>query len=294
MSNFSHDRRFIVTVADDFGKTPSVNAAVAEAHDRGILTSASLMAAGGAFDDAVKTLQERKALSVGIHVTLCDGRAVSTPSAIPGLAAADGFFERNPVKAWLRYSGRRLRPQIEREVKAQFNRLEEAGIHPTHIDGHHHLQMHPAIFDILCREAETRGIRWIRMPKEPLSAMLRMRSSQRGTMPFLEWAVFGLLRAFHKKKAGRIGLYSPGHVFGLSRTGSIDEGYLLRVLERVSGPVDEFFAHPDVSNEEGRRDLGAFTSQAVRERIASLGLTVAGYRELAGTQATFSSLWEKL
>jgi hopanoid biosynthesis associated protein HpnK len=293
MSVFSHGRRFIVTVADDFGKTASVNAAVAEAHDRGILTSASLMAGGGAFDDAVRTLQQRKALSVGIHVTLCDGRAVSSPSAIPGLAAADGFFEKNPARAWLRYSARRLRPQIEREVRAQFDRLEKAGIHPTHIDGHHHLQMHPVIFDILCREAEARGVCWIRMPREPLSAMFLMRSSQRGAMPLLEWAVFGLLGALHKKKAGRLGVYSPEHVFGLSKTGSVDEGYLLRVVEQVSGPVDEVFAHPDASNEEGRRELGAFTSSAVRERVASLGITLAGYRELTGTQSTFSSIWEK-
>jgi hopanoid biosynthesis associated protein HpnK len=291
MSVFSSGRKCIVTVADDFGKTASVNAAVAEAHDRGILTSASLMASGSAFDDAVKIARQRKTLSVGIHVTLCDGRAISSPSSIPGLTGADGFLERNPAKAWLRV--RSLRRQIEVEIKAQFDRIEEAGIRPTHIDGHHHLQMHPVIFDILCREAAARGIRWIRMPIEPLAAVLRMRSSGRGTIPFLEWAVFGTLGAFHRKKAARAGVYSPGLVFGLSRSGAFDEGYLLYVLERVRGPVDEVFAHPDFSNEEGRMELGAFTSRVVGEKIDSLGLAVAGYREVAGTSAS-GLLWEKL
>jgi predicted glycoside hydrolase/deacetylase ChbG (UPF0249 family) len=77
MMGSSHERRFFVTVADDFGRTLSVNAAVAEAHDNGILSSASLMAGGEAFDDAVRISDARKTLSVGIHVTLCDGRAVS-------------------------------------------------------------------------------------------------------------------------------------------------------------------------------------------------------------------------
>ncbi|MDA8433077.1 MAG: ChbG/HpnK family deacetylase [Nitrospiraceae bacterium] len=203
MSAFS---RFFVTVADDFGKSPSVNAAVAAAHDRGVLTSASLMAGGEAFDDAVRIANVRRELSVGIHITLCDGEAVLGPSRIAGLVGEDGCFAKNPAEAWLRCSLGALRPQITSEVKAQFDRLADAGIHPTHIDAHHHLQMHPVIFDILCREASERGIGWIRIPGEPLPALFDMRSLRRGVMPFLEWAVFGLLGGRHKRAAERQGL----------------------------------------------------------------------------------------
>jgi hopanoid biosynthesis associated protein HpnK len=294
MMGSSHERRFFVTVADDFGRTLSVNAAVAEAHDNGILSSASLMAGGEAFDDAVRISDARKTLSVGIHVTLCDGRAVSESSRIPGLVGDDGFLEKNPVRVWLRCSLRRLRPQIEEEVKAQFERLEEAGIHPTHVDAHHHLHMHPVVFDIICREAEGRGIGWIRIPGEPVSALFSGRALRRGVMPFLEWAVFGLIGRQYKRKADRQAVYSAKRVFGLSRTGSVDEEYILQVLDRVRGPVDEMFAHPDMSTESGRAELGALTSPAVRRRAASYGITVAGYGELKGARAACNSLWEKL
>ncbi|MGD0281288.1 MAG: ChbG/HpnK family deacetylase [Dissulfurispiraceae bacterium] len=82
----------LAVVADDMGKSASVNRAIAEAHDKGFLTAASIMAGGEAFDDAVQTVLERSRLSAGLHVTLCvyetrpsstdrgrSGRAVRAP-----------------------------------------------------------------------------------------------------------------------------------------------------------------------------------------------------------------------
>jgi hopanoid biosynthesis associated protein HpnK len=293
MSVSSHDARFLVTVADDFGKSVSVNTAIMEAHDRGILTSASLMAGGEEFDEAIKIARDRRSLSVGIHITLCDGKPVLARSEIPGLVTGDGYFEKNPAKAWIRYSSSGLRPQIEREVRAQFDRMEDSGISPDHVDAHHHLQMHPAVFDILCRVAAERGVRWIRVPGEPLSALFGKHFLRRGVLSLLEWAVFGLLGGDHKQKAERQGLYAARRVFGLSGTGFADEEYTLRVLSQVRGPVDEMFAHPDLSTEPGRREARALCAPAVRQMASSLGITLAGYGELKGAGATFSSLWEK-
>lgn len=87
-------RNRIVVVADDMGESSSLNSAIAEAHKRGILTSASLMAGGQAFEEAVMIAVECSNLSVGLHVTLCDGRAVLPPSQIPDLVDHDGNFEK--------------------------------------------------------------------------------------------------------------------------------------------------------------------------------------------------------
>ncbi len=294
MTGLSPNRRFLVIAADDFGRSPAVNHAVAEAHDNGILTSASLMAGGDAFDDALVIAGERKNLSVGLHVTLCDGRAVSPSSLIPDLADGDGNFEKDPVKAWLKYSARSLRSQIETEVKAQFERLEKAGISISHVDGHHHLHMHPVLFRIICREAARRGVGWIRIPREPLKVVIGMRSPLRGAMPFLEWAVFGPLGVYHAREACRCGVRVPDHVYGLSRTGSVDEEYLLGILKTAAGPVDEIFTHPDISTESGRIELRALMSLTVRDRLASLGMTSAGYGELSGAVPVLHCAEEKI
>jgi hopanoid biosynthesis associated protein HpnK len=274
--------RYLITVADDFGISPSVNRAVADACDRGILTAASIMAGGDAFDEAVQIAIERPNLSVGLHTTLCDGRAVLPHSCIPGLTDLEGFFENSPAKAWLRYTRPGLRLQIEMEIDAQFRHLENAGIHPSHVDCHHHLHMHPFVLEALCRQASRRGIRWVRMPCESLFVVLRTRSPFRGVMPFLEWAAFGALGPCNMRIIRRNRMSVAGHVYGLSRTGGIDEQYLLDILDRAAAPNTEIFFHPDAGTEAGRRELAALTAPAVRHRLAALDISLTGYGVLSG------------
>jgi hopanoid biosynthesis associated protein HpnK len=281
--------RYLVTVADDFGASPSINRAVAEAFDRGLLRAASLMAGGPSFDGAIEAARKRKALSVGLHLTLCDGRAVLPNGEIPDIADADGNFEKNPARAWIKYRGARILKQVDSEIAAQFDRLEKSGVRPTHVDGHHHLHMHPAIFKMVCRHAAKRGVRWIRVPNEPLSAVLSMRAASRGAMPFIEWVVFGVLGVLNARTARIYGLNVPDKVFGLSRTGQVDEGYLMRVLDRA-GDCVEVFAHPDTGTDAGKGELAALTSQAVKKRLTSLGIVLAGYRELSRGAGAFTAL----
>jgi len=57
-------RRLIIN-ADDFGLTAGVNRAIVEAHERGVVSSATLMANGSAFDDAVALARSQPRLGVG-------------------------------------------------------------------------------------------------------------------------------------------------------------------------------------------------------------------------------------
>ncbi|HXX54140.1 MAG TPA: ChbG/HpnK family deacetylase, partial [Thermodesulfovibrionales bacterium] len=155
-------KRFLVVVADDLGRSSGINRAIAEAHDRGIVTAASMMVGGEAFQEAVQIALDRPQLAVGLHVTLCDGRAVLPPSSIPCLADAEGHLEKTPAKAWVKYTRPALLSQIEREVEAQFDHLSAAGIRPSHVDCHHHLHMHPFLFEVICRQALKREVGWIR------------------------------------------------------------------------------------------------------------------------------------
>ena len=71
-------RRLIIN-ADDFGLTSGVNRAIIEAHQRGVVTSTTLMANSAAFADAAQLAHINPKLSVGCHVVLVDGLAVSPP-----------------------------------------------------------------------------------------------------------------------------------------------------------------------------------------------------------------------
>src|ERR1700728_4968394 len=76
--------RLIIT-ADDFGLSEPVNAAIEEAHRRGILTATSLMVGAAAVADAVARARRLPNLRVGLHVVLTDGRPVSPRADVPGL-----------------------------------------------------------------------------------------------------------------------------------------------------------------------------------------------------------------
>jgi hopanoid biosynthesis associated protein HpnK len=273
-------KKYAIIVADDFGKSSSVNLAIAEAHDRGILTAASLMAGGAAFEEAVEIARKRRGLSVGLHVTLCDGKAVLPSTEVPGLVDFRGRFEKSPSRAWMKYYRAGLLGQLDREIGAQFDRLEKAGVRPTHIDSHHHLHMHPAIFELLCGHALQRGVRWVRIPREPLSHVLRFSSPGRGAMPFVEWAVFAVLGKMHEKKAREHGLGFVDAVYGLARTGRCDERYLLHIFGHMRGSL-EIFTHPDTAIATGQRELQALTSPVARAALAAGGTILTGYRELS-------------
>ena len=79
--------RKLIVNADDFGLTAGVNRAIVEAHRGGVVSSATLMANGAAFDDAVTAARSVPNLSVGCHVVLVDGTPVSPPGSLDTLLA---------------------------------------------------------------------------------------------------------------------------------------------------------------------------------------------------------------
>ena len=121
-------RRVIVN-ADDFGQSTGVNRGIIEAHEHGIVTSASLMVTGDAYDEAVALAHENPRLGVGLHLTLICGRACLASQEIPGLATDQGLFPDNPVDAGVKYFFKQsLRPQLEREIAAQIRKFETTGL----------------------------------------------------------------------------------------------------------------------------------------------------------------------
>jgi predicted glycoside hydrolase/deacetylase ChbG (UPF0249 family) len=159
----------LIINADDFGLTTGVNRAIAELHRSGALTSATLMATGTAFDDAVAIARTHPALGVGCHIVLTDGTPVSPPNTISTLIGSDGKNFRPSlldfVQALLR--GAIRAEDIEREALAQIQKLQRAGIQVTHIDTHKHSHLFPAVSRPLLSVLERTSIAAIRNPFEP-------------------------------------------------------------------------------------------------------------------------------
>jgi predicted glycoside hydrolase/deacetylase ChbG (UPF0249 family) len=116
-------QRFLIVNADDFGQSLGINRGVAVAHERGIVTSASLMVRWPAAADAAAYARARQGLSVGLHLDL-------------------GEWGRRGDQWYPLYEVVRLDDQdaVSAEVARQLGLFRELlGADPTHLDSHQHV-----------------------------------------------------------------------------------------------------------------------------------------------------------
>jgi hopanoid biosynthesis associated protein HpnK len=280
-------KRLVVT-GDDFGLSSEINRAVIEAHERGILTSASLMIGAPAALEAVELARAHPGLAVGLHLVVLDGQASLHASEIPRLVGAEGNFRRSAFPTGIRYQfSRPARRELAEEIRAQLESFQETGLALSHVDGHHHMHLHPVVLGILIGMAPDYGIRWIRLPSEELA--LALGADEGGFAGKVFWSVvFGLLRRSGARRLRAAGIGFSDRVYGLLATGRIREDYLLRLLPGIRADVVELYCHPTRASIEPPSPLGlaadpelaALLSAPVREALSRNGFVLTNFVDL--------------
>jgi chitin disaccharide deacetylase len=281
-------RRLIVN-ADDFGLTAGVNRAIVEAHSQGIVTSATLMASGSAFRDAVRVAPE--SMSIGCHVLLVDGRTV-TSLPVPSLTnTSSGEFERNISGFAVRaLSGRIAAKEIEAEGGAQIRKLQAAGVKVSHIDTHKHTHIFPQVLRPLLAAARACGVRAIRNPYGKIGWGM-IASSPR------LWKRYWQTRALHvfaekfRRAVGDAGMVTPDGSLGIVLTGALDERTFHLVLESIPEGTWELVCHPGYNDaeldkvrtrlrESRETELRLLKSPEARQILAESGVQLISYDDL--------------
>jgi hopanoid biosynthesis associated protein HpnK len=278
----------LIVNADDFGLPSTVNQAVAQAHDEGILTSCSLMVGGDAFEEAVAMAKARPRLSVGLHLTLVCGKSVLPSSEIPHLVDEHRQFAANPVIAGVRYFfDPRCRRELHREIRAQFERFFSTGLPCSHVDGHLHFHMHPVVFPVVAACAAEFGVRFVRLPRERLRRNLAIR---RQGWPVKLWhrLVFGGLSSLAARHMQRHHLCTVEEVHGLYETGRFTEDYWLALLDHLSAATHEVYCHPEVAspmlprhNARGPDELAALLSPRLRDDLRRRRIQMVTHADLS-------------
>ncbi len=237
--------RHLIVNADDLGLTSGVNTGILDAHDRGILTSASLFANAPATADAIQRARFRPLLGIGAHLTLVDGAPTLPPVRVPSLVEGDGRFRASwkPfIVACLR--GRVVLDEVERELTAQIDRLRADGVQLTHLDTHKHVHAFPPIFAIVTRLADRFGIPAVRVPYERWSSVWgdgyqrhTARRQRLANAAMLPWA----LRDY--RTAAALNVRTPAFV-GRAHTGVMSAESLEASLRHLRPGVTELMVHP--------------------------------------------------
>jgi predicted glycoside hydrolase/deacetylase ChbG (UPF0249 family) len=160
--------RIVIVNADDLGRTTGINSGIFEAHQGGLVTSATLMVAYEAAEDAAAQLAENPDLGVGLHVALTGGPPVLPAERLPSLTDADGRLPAKPE-----HLGQPDPGEVMAEANAQFDRfLELTGRPPTHLDSHHHSHRIPVVYDAVVALAREHGLP-VRKASPEVAARLR-------------------------------------------------------------------------------------------------------------------------
>jgi predicted glycoside hydrolase/deacetylase ChbG (UPF0249 family) len=242
--------RSLVVNADDLGLTVGVNNGIFDAHDRGILTSASVFANARATGDAIARALRRPSLGIGCHLTLVDGQPTLPPARVPSLIEDDGRF-RESWKPFIASCllGRISLREVELELTAQIDRIRSAGVTLTHLDAHKHVHAYPPIFAIVTRLAERFRIPVVRVPFERWSSLdgdtAQRRTARRQALmnaAMRPWA----WRDY--RTAARAGVRTP-HFVGRAHTGVLSAPALAAMVRALPPGVTELMVHPGYVDE---------------------------------------------
>lgn len=279
-------RRFAIINGDDFGFSCGVNRAIIEAHEHGILTSASLMVAGDAFDEAIALAQSHPKLAVGLHLVVVRDKAVLPQSQIPQLVDSTGCFRASSLLAGLLYQfNAEARRELRWEIRAQLEKFRQTGLELSHVDGHKHLHIHPVVLQTLVELAPEFNIKAIRLPFEELEFTLRLDKSNLLTKFTWSW-IFAQLRAYGEGLLKSAGIGFTDRVYGLLATGQMSEEYLLGLIPQIQADSVEIYSHPAIALAQepkhgaGQIELNALLSDKVRQMLISCGFELTTYNNV--------------
>jgi chitin disaccharide deacetylase len=242
-------KRLIVN-ADDLGRAPEVNQAIAAAQRDGIVTSATLAVAGAAARD-VSRLPAEGQLGIGLHVALTGGASVLPPERIPTLVGTRGVLPSQPEALRAADPG-----EVLAEVRAQLKRFREVmGREPTHLDSRQHAHRLPVVLDALVTLSWETGLP-IRSASPDVAERLR-REGIKTTDRFVD-GFFG---------------------------GDVTEEMLVHILEDIPPGTTELMWRPAAgeqpsSGDRGARELAVLTNQGLRQTLQATGIRLIHYGAL--------------
>jgi predicted glycoside hydrolase/deacetylase ChbG (UPF0249 family) len=283
-------KRLIVN-ADDLGADGARNAGIFEAIREGAVTSASLLANGPALREALPQIRslEKKKISWGIHLNLSEGNPLSPDLGV--LAAKGGCF-RGKARAHAILMGRgnaELEEEVKRELEAQIRALEETGIRISHLDGHQHVHVFPAVARAAVEAAREHRIPWFRIPEE---AHAGPAAESVPESLLAEAKNFSQLAREARTGTRDSGVRTPDHFRGLYLKGRMSRGLLGKYLQELPPGLTELMVHPGripasslstpfsgFSTADREKELETLLAEEFRTALAGNGIELTPFPE---------------
>lgn len=281
-------KKSVIINADDFGLCRGVNLAVVEAHEHGVLTSATIMTNMTAASQAVELATNMPQLGLGVHLNLLEGTPLSEDHRLNVILDSKKEFNYSPAKlALLSIFRKDVRKAIEIETEAQIRWAIDHGINPTHLDSHKHIHTFFSIYPIVAKLARRFSINAIRWPFEPAYV---------SSTNWPESPKTGRKRAAIIRKMAKINAWQGKNLikndsfFGLAHTGKIDVDFWRILAKNIPNGVAEVMTHPGFTEgldpnrtrliEQRKMELKALCCPETRSALTQAGIELTHYGKL--------------
>jgi predicted glycoside hydrolase/deacetylase ChbG (UPF0249 family) len=274
------NRRVIIN-ADEMGIDEPRSHGILQAHEKGVVTSASLMANSGLLETLATRLREHPGLGVGVHLNLTEGSPIlSHPKT---LADRQGrFFEKAEARRRI-MEGRLDLEEVRSEFDLQIRRVKDSGIEPTHLDSLHHVHVYPGIMAALCWAARRHGIEKVRLPREPVPAPGSVSSQV-----YWELVRYQGLVAKASEILSAENMRTSDHFRGFALSGGIHFDRFVDVLARLPEGTTEIMVRPGLReanaksfvSEDREKELKILTDPETRAAISQYGIELISFRKL--------------
>ncbi len=230
----------LIINADDLGMNTSRTHGIFQAFEFGIVTNATLICNGSDAERTARHARE-KDLPTGLHLNLTSGSPLSRPQDVSSLLEGTGDFRGRHEQRRALENGDVDPLHIEREIRAQMEWFLEHHGAPTHVDGHHHIHIHPAVTPLLIPILERYGIGFVRIPaEEPLPPYGYVIEKEQ-----LEATQALSREALHAKTLFTAhGIRTTDHFRGTTLSGNASQKNLRHILTRLPEGTTELMVHP--------------------------------------------------
>ena len=284
-------KKNLIVNADDFGIHEYVNKAVIEGYFSGIITSASIIAQGIAFDNAVLLAKEYPDLKIGIHLTLVGEKPLEETFNVPSLLNSDLDSLKNGHTSFIKdyLLGKIKLQEVKKELKAQIEKVlsSDIGKNITHFDSHQHLHVLPGIVDIIIELALEFNIKNIRVPAEPFFFFGGYKTD---ISRFIGRTGLSFFAKVAKNKFKKAGISYPDNFFGMLAGGNLREELLFNIIDKLPYGTSEIMVHPGYDDNilknsfnweyNWQSEFKALTSLNIREKIKREKINLMSFAEL--------------
>jgi predicted glycoside hydrolase/deacetylase ChbG (UPF0249 family) len=186
------------------------------------------------------------------------------------------------------------------EWDAQIEKVKNAGVRPTHLDGHKHVQMLPGLFEIALRLAKKHSIAAVRVSHEASSLRAALTDGGESSSVIIKQGVqargLKFLARDARAMAERSGISAADFFCGIAQTGVLAKQGVLKLLASLPEGTTELMCHPGYADAELLKtatrlqdsrqiELQILTDKDIRKSIATLGIRLINYEEI-GTLGT--------